>query len=56
MVEISADSTEHDVWRRPIRAYFRRGSDRWTLVGLERMTDGASTARSAAGSAPRHGK
>jgi hypothetical protein len=51
MVEISADSTEHQSWRRPIRSYFRHGSDGWTLVGLERITDGASTGSSPAGSA-----
>jgi hypothetical protein len=40
LVEISADSKEHQAWRRPIRAYFRAETDGWTLVGLERMPDG----------------
>jgi hypothetical protein len=36
-VDLSADSDEHPVWKRPVRAYFRRAADNWTLVGLERM-------------------
>ena len=39
LVEISADSSEHESWRRPIRTYFRAEADGWTLVGLERMPD-----------------
>jgi hypothetical protein len=42
LVEISADSKEHQAWQRPIRTYFRRDADGWTLVGLERMPDGPS--------------
>jgi hypothetical protein len=42
LVEISADSKEHQAWRRPIRTYFRLDTDGWTLVGLERMPDGPS--------------
>jgi hypothetical protein len=37
LVEISADSKEHPAWRRPLRTYYRRDADAWTLVGLERM-------------------
>jgi hypothetical protein len=40
-IELSADSKEHDAWRRPIRTCFRRETDGWKLVGLERMPDGA---------------
>jgi hypothetical protein len=40
LVEMSADSKEHEAWRRPIRTYFRLEADGWKLVGLERMTDG----------------
>jgi hypothetical protein len=40
LVEISADSREHAAWQRPIRTYFRRQGDTWTLVGLERAPDG----------------
>jgi hypothetical protein len=39
MVEIAADGTEYDTWRRPIRTYFRLGSNGWKLVGLERLPD-----------------
>ena len=39
LVEISADSKEHEAWRRPVRAYFRREAGGWKLVGLERMPD-----------------
>jgi hypothetical protein len=38
-VDLSADSTEHQAWRKPIRTYFRRESGGWRLVGLERMPD-----------------
>jgi hypothetical protein len=39
MVELSADSKEHESWGRPIRAYFRFDGGQWTLVGLERAPD-----------------
>jgi hypothetical protein len=39
LVELSADSKEHEAWRRPIRTYFRLAADGWKLVGLERMPD-----------------
>jgi hypothetical protein len=41
MVEISADSKEHQAWRRPIHTYFRLDTDGWALVGLERMPEDA---------------
>ncbi len=44
-VDISADSEEHPTWRRPIRSYFRRAGEGWTLVGLERLPESLSTAR-----------
>jgi hypothetical protein len=37
LVEISADSKEHEAWRQPIRTYFRRDAEGRKLVGLERM-------------------
>lgn len=43
-VEIAADGTEYDSWRRPIRAYFRRQTEGWKLVGLERLPDEPVTA------------
>jgi hypothetical protein len=36
-VDISADSETYPTWREPVRTYFRRGADGWTLVGLERL-------------------
>jgi hypothetical protein len=48
MVEISADSREHDAWRRPIRTYFRLDADGWKLVGLERIPDSPREAPRAA--------
>ena len=38
-VDISADSPEHQTWRKPVRAYFRRDVNEWKLVGFERMPD-----------------
>ncbi len=38
-VDISAESDAHPAWKRPIRTYFRRGGDGWTLVGLERIPE-----------------
>jgi hypothetical protein len=34
-VEVSAIAPPHDTWT-PVRAYFRRTAEGWTLVGLER--------------------
>jgi hypothetical protein len=42
-VDLSADGTEYPSWRRPVRTYFRRESDAWQLVGVERMPEGTST-------------
>ena len=56
MVEISADSAEHEAWRRPVRTYFRLAGDGWKLVGLERMPVGASTRTSVAVTAQTHAK
>ena len=40
-VDISAESANHPSWRQPVRAFFRRGTTGWTLVGLERLSDPA---------------
>jgi hypothetical protein len=45
-VDLSADSEEHPVWNKPVRAYFRRVGDAWTLVGLERMPESLVLGRS----------
>ena len=37
VVELTAKSKAHEAWRQPIRSYFRRGTDGWQLVGLERL-------------------
>jgi hypothetical protein len=42
-VDISVDSEAHPTWRRPIRTYFRRGAEDWTLVGLERLPERLTT-------------
>jgi hypothetical protein len=39
-VELSAVSAAHPAWAQPIVVHFRRGSDGWKLVGLERLPDG----------------
>lgn len=44
-VDISVDSEAYPAWRRPIRTYFRRSGERWTLVGLERLPETLSTDR-----------
>jgi hypothetical protein len=38
-IDISAESAAHSTWAQPIRTHFRRTSDGWTLVGLERQPD-----------------
>jgi hypothetical protein len=43
-VDLSADSPTHPAWRQPARAFFRRTDAGWTLVGFERMPDGAAAA------------
>ena len=37
--DLSAESDAHPAWQRPVRAYFRRANERWTLVGLERLPE-----------------
>jgi hypothetical protein len=39
LIELSANSREHEAWRRPIRTYFRLDADGWKLVGLDRLPD-----------------
>ncbi len=41
-VDVSAESEAHPAWRRPIRTYFRREGQGWTLVGLERLPESLS--------------
>jgi hypothetical protein len=36
-IDISAESAAHPSWRQPVKTYFRRLSDGWKLVGLERL-------------------
>ena len=48
LIELSADSREHEAWRRPIRTYFRLDADGWKLVGLDRMPDQSRGRRRAA--------
>jgi hypothetical protein len=38
-VDISADSASHPSWQQPVRTFFRRTTDGWKLVGLERLPD-----------------
>jgi hypothetical protein len=47
-VDISADGTAYEAWRRPVRVYFRREGAGWKLVGLERMLASASPVSRAA--------
>ena len=42
-VDIAADGTDYEKWRRPIRAYFRRQTDGWKLVGLDRLPEEPAT-------------
>jgi hypothetical protein len=44
-VDISADSETHPAWRRPVRAYFRRHGEGWTLAGFERLPENGATGR-----------
>ena len=36
-VQIAAAGNEHPAWAVPVDAFFRRGADGWTLIGLERL-------------------
>jgi hypothetical protein len=38
-VDLSAEIAAYPTWRRPVRTWFRRGGDGWTLVGLERLPE-----------------
>jgi hypothetical protein len=38
-VDISADLQAYPTWKEPIKTYFRRSAQGWTLVGLERLPD-----------------
>jgi len=38
-VDVAADSETYASWRRPVRAYFRRANEQWTLVGFERLPE-----------------
>jgi len=38
-VDIAVDIDAYPSWRRPVRAYFRRSGEQWTLVGLERLPE-----------------
>jgi hypothetical protein len=44
-VDISVGSEEYLTWQRPVRTYFRRDGEAWTLVGLERLPQSLSTHR-----------
>jgi hypothetical protein len=47
-VDISADIEAFASWRRPVRAYFRKAGEQWTLVGLERLPDTIAAASDSA--------
>jgi hypothetical protein len=38
-VDISADLEAYPTWKEPIKTYFRRTAQGWTLVGLERLPE-----------------
>jgi hypothetical protein len=38
-VDITADLQAHPTWKEPVKTYFRRTAQGWTLVGLERLPD-----------------
>ena len=40
-IELSARSSDHPSWARPVHIYFRRQASAWQLVGFERLPDGA---------------
>jgi hypothetical protein len=45
-VDLSGDTTSYRAWREPIRVYFRRAADAWSLVGLDRQGDRADASES----------
>ena len=46
-VSISADNPAYPTWKQPIRTHFRRQSDGWKLVGLERLPETLPAGRAA---------
>jgi hypothetical protein len=55
-INITADSADHPAWQQPVRTFFRRTSDGWKLVGLERLPDGKSAAAASSQSASKEGR
>jgi hypothetical protein len=45
-IDIAADSDEYASWRQPVRTFFRRTTDGWKLVGLERPSREPSSSAS----------
>jgi hypothetical protein len=43
-IDIAAEGASQASWQQPVRTFFRRTSDGWKLVGLERLPDGKATA------------
>jgi hypothetical protein len=48
-VSISADNPAYPTWRAPVHTHFRRQSDGWKHVGLERLPETLSAGREAQG-------
>ena len=46
-VSISADNPAYPAWKQPVRTHFRRQSDGWKLVGLERLPETLPAGRAA---------
>jgi hypothetical protein len=40
-VALTAPDSKHPAWSHPLDVYFRRAGGAWTLVGVERLADGA---------------
>jgi hypothetical protein len=40
-VALTAPDSNHPAWSHPVNVYFRRAGGAWTLVGVERLADGA---------------
>ena len=38
-VDITADNDTYGSWGLPVRAYFRKGAEQWSLVGFERLPE-----------------
>jgi hypothetical protein len=43
-IDITAESSQHPAWGQPVKTFFRRTSDGWKLVGLERLPERTSAA------------